>query len=55
MNHLYVKEHPMTYPYLFVGVDVSKLKHDIAIMNESKKWFQNNWLFKILLQVFNLC
>lgn len=27
----------MNYPYLFVGVDVSKLKHDVAIMNESKK------------------
>lgn len=27
----------MTYRQLFVGVDVSKLKHDIAIINESKK------------------
>jgi len=27
----------MNYPHLFVGVDVSKLKHDVAIMNESKK------------------
>ena len=27
----------MTSPVLFVGIDVSKLKHDIAIMNEDKK------------------
>ena len=27
----------MPYPVLFVGIDVSKLKHDVAIVNEHKK------------------
>ncbi len=27
----------MVYPVLFVGIDVSKLKHDVAIVNEHKK------------------
>lgn len=27
----------MNFPHLFVGVDISKLKHDVAIMNKSKK------------------
>ena len=27
----------MTYDILFVGLDISKLKHDVAIMNENKE------------------
>ena len=27
----------MPYPMLFVGIDVSKLKHDVAVVNEHKK------------------
>lgn len=31
----------MIYPKLYVGIDVSKLKHDIAIMNQAKKLVRN--------------
>ena len=27
----------MTHDVLFVGIDISKFKHDVAIMNENKK------------------
>jgi transposase len=31
------ENYAMTYETLFVGIDISKLKHDVAIMNENKQ------------------
>jgi len=36
----------MIYKKLFVGIDVSKLKHDIAIMNEDKKLVRKSFVIK---------
>ncbi len=36
----------MTYKKLFIGIDVSKLKHDIAIMNEDKKLVRKTFVIK---------
>jgi len=36
----------MIYEQLYVGIDVSKLKHDIAIMNEAKKLVRNTIVIK---------
>lgn len=50
----------MTYPDLFVGIDISKLKHDVAIMNESKKMVSKKLViensfsgFQFLLKTLN--
>ena len=50
----------MIYPDLFVGIDVSKLKHDVAIMNESKKMVSKKLViensfsgFQFLLETLN--
>jgi len=36
----------MLYEKLFIGIDVSKLKHDIAIMNEHKKLVRKTFVIK---------
>jgi hypothetical protein len=36
----------MLYEKLFIGIDVSKLKHDIAIMNEYKKLVGKTFVIK---------
>jgi transposase len=36
----------MTHNALFVGIDVSKLKHDIAIMNEQKELVRKPFVIK---------
>ena len=36
----------MIYKKLFIGIDVSKLKHDIAIMNEDKKLVRKTFVIK---------
>jgi transposase len=36
----------MIYEQLYVGIDVSKLKHDIAIMNEAKKLVRKTFVIK---------
>lgn len=36
----------MRYEKLFIGIDVSKLKHDIAIMNEDKKLVRKTFVVK---------
>jgi len=36
----------MSYKTLFIGIDVSKLKHDIAIMNEDKKLVRKTFVVK---------
>ena len=36
----------MTSPVLFVGIDISKLKHDIAIMNEDKKLISKTFIIR---------
>jgi transposase len=50
----------MLYEKLFIGIDVSKLKHDIAIMNEAKKLVRKTFVIKddyagyqYLLRIFN--
>jgi transposase len=54
------KELVMLYEKLFIGIDVSKLKHDIAIMNEAKKLVCKTVVIKddyagyqYLLRIFN--
>jgi len=32
-----MEKYAMTHDVLFVGIDISKLKHDVAVMNENKK------------------